>query len=301
MQDALYGEHGFYRRAAVPAQHFRTSAHISPLWAGAIAELATRSGGDTVVEVGAGGGELIGALADLLPSHRLVAVELAPRPAGLPARVEWHAEAPDRIEGLLLANEWLDNVAVDVAELTAEGPHYVEVTHDGRERIGSAVDESDAAWLKCWWPLAEEGDRAEIGRTRDEAWSDVVRRLRRGVAVAIDYAADPRRDVAGTLTGYRDGQQVMPVPDGSCDITAHVLMESLTAATDAPGSRITSQRDALAALGVQARRPAYTNDSATYLAGLQAVGEAAELLDRDGLGGFAWLVQARGVALPIDV
>ena len=299
MQDALYGDTGFYRRQAVPSRHFRTSAHISPLWAKAIAQLAAHSGGDTVVEVGAGGGELIGALAGLLPTHRLVAVEMAPRPDGLTDRVEWRAAAPDRFDGLLVANEWLDNVPVDVVELTEDGPRYVEVTSDGRERIGTTVDDAEEAWLQRWWPLAEVGDRAEIGCTRDNAWRGVVDRLGRGLALAVDYAADPRRDVAGTLTGFRDGRQVMPVPDGSCDITAHVLIESVAAATEGTTTRITSQRDALRALGVQATRPAYAEDSASYLAELQAAGEAAELLDRDGLGGFTWLLQARGVPLPV--
>ena len=301
MADALYGDDGFYLTPGTPATHFRTSAHTSPLWAAALARLAEPVGGDTVVEVGAGGGELVSALADLLPAHRLVAVDVAPRPAGVPERVEWRSSLPKAFDGLLVAVEWLDVVPVDVAELTEDGVRYVEVSADGRERLGAPVDGADEQWLQRWWPLAEVGDRAEIGAPRDAAWADVVSHLRKGVALAVDYATDPRRDVAGTLTGYRNGRQVQPVPDGSMDITAHVLMESCSAAVTGVGSQLVSQRDALRTLGVSAQRPPYGEDPQAYLAALQRVGEAAELLDPDGLGGFSWLVQARGVPLPLDV
>jgi len=299
MADALYGDRGFYRGVAVPAAHFRTSAHVSPVWAQSIARLVEHAGGATVVEVGAGGGELIGALADLLPGHRLIGVDRAARPPDLVDRVEWRDSLPEAFDGVLLALELLDNVPVDVVELTDDGPRYIEVSALGRERIGAVVDGDDAKWLQRWWPLVEVGDRAEVGVSRDAAWAEAVSHLSRGLAVAVDYAADPRRDVAGTLTGYRDGRQVAPVPDGSCDITAHVLMESCAEAVPDVESRLLTQREALRALGVEGRRPAYDGNPRDYLTALQATGEAAELLDPNGLGGFTWLVQARGVPLPL--
>jgi SAM-dependent MidA family methyltransferase len=307
MADALYGEDGFYRHSGAPAAHFRTSAHASPSWAGAIATLAGRaaermpeSAAFTVVEVGAGGGELLGGLAVRVPSEwRLVGVDVCPRPAGVPERVEWAEQLPASFDGVLIAVEWLDVVPVDVVERTDDGGRLVEVSADGAERLGAVADIDASQWLERWWPLAEVGDRAEIGSTRDDAWADACSHLRRGVAVAVDYAADPRRDVAGTLTGYRDGRQVLPVPDGSCDITAHVLMQSCAAAVTDADTRLLTQREALRSLGVTAERPAYGGDPREYLAALQAVGEAAELLDPHGLGGFTWLVQARGVPLPV--
>lgn len=309
-QTALYGEAGFFRRPGTPARHFRTSPVASPLYAGAVAELARRvdaalgePDGFTVVDVGAGGGELLAALAAATPGRwRLLGVDLAARPAGLAERVAWREELPEGVTGLLLANEWLDNVPVDVAVLTADGPHLVEVDDAGDERPGPPLPADDAAWLARWWPLAEEGDRAEVGRPRDAAWADAVRRTDRGLAVAVDYRADPRRHVAGTLTGYRAGRQVVPVPDGSCDLTAHVLLESCAAAGEASGADetvLTTQREALRALGVRGTRPAYGGDPAAYLAGLSRASQAAELTDPAGLGGFGWLLQARGVAVPL--
>src|SRR3954452_1901712 len=214
MQDALYGPDGFYRSPGAPARHFRTSVHTSPLWVDAIAGLARRvdlalgSPADfTFVDMGAGGGELVGALAATSPARwSLVGVDVATRPDGLPERVEWLAEAPEGVAGLVVACEWLDVVPVDVVERTDDGVRLVEVADDGEERTGRPVADEDADWLSRWWPLAEVGDRAEVGRTRDEAWAALMSSsLREGVAVAIDYAADPRRDVAGTMTGYRDG------------------------------------------------------------------------------------------------
>jgi len=309
MADALYGDNGFYRGPSVPGAHFRTSAHTSPLWADAIAELARRveknlppADSFTVVEIGAGGGELLAGLATRVPAEwQLVGIDVCPRPEAVPDRVAWAEQLPGSFDGLLIAVEWLDVVPVDVVERTDAGVRFVEVSTDGREQLGAAVDTVSESWLARWWPLVEDGDRAELGITRDEAWAQSLLHLRRGVAVAVDYAVDPRRDVAGTLTGYRNGRQQLPLPDGSCDITAHVLMESCAAAVTDVETALVAQHTVLRALGLQARRPSYDADPQAYLSALQKVGEASELLDPAGLGGFSWLLQARGVPLPIDV
>lgn len=308
MDDALYGAGGFYTSPGAPGRHFRTAAHASPLWAQALAELARRVDAAlgepsdfTVVDVGAGGGELLAGLASIAPTRwSLTGVDVAARPIDLPARVEWRRTPPGAVLGLVVACEWLDVVPVDVVERTETGIRIVEVADDGSERLGAPPPAADATWLERWWPLAEVGDRAEIGRPRDEAWSSLLSQtLRHGVAVAIDYAGEPARDVAGTITGYREGRQVAPVPDGSCDITAHVLMESCAAAVDDVETRLLSQRDALRQLGVSGERPEYDGDAQSYVAALSQAGAAAELLDPYGLGGFAWLVQARGCPLPL--
>jgi SAM-dependent MidA family methyltransferase len=306
MAEALYGDAGFYTASGAPGRHFRTAAHVSPLWAQAWAELAQRvdralgePDGFTVVDVGAGGGELIAALDSHAPSRwRLVGVDVAPAPSGLPERVDWLAEVPRVAAGLLLAVEWLDVVPLDVVELTDAGPRVVEVDAAGAERLGSPPTAADAAWVDRWWPPAETGDRTEVGVPRDEAWADAVDRLGAGVAVAVDYAVEPARDVAGTLTGYRDGRQVAPVPDASMDLTAHVLLASCAEAARVDTSSELTQREALRALGVRAERPAYGGDPSAYLHELSAIGDAAELLDPAGLGGFHWLVQAKGCVHP---
>jgi SAM-dependent MidA family methyltransferase len=300
MADALYGPRGFYRSPGAPARHFRTAAHASPMWAQAWLTLAERvygalppaeRGAFTVVDMGAGGGELIGALAsNAPPDWRLVGVDLAPRPSGLPKRVEWLDSPPSDVAGVVAAVEWLDVVPVDVAERATDGIRVVEVDPTGRERLGPPIDAAAKAWLERWWPLAEVGARAEVGQPRDEAWRDLVARLRAGIAVAVDYAAVPGRDAGGTLTGYRDGRQVRPVPDGSTDITAHVHLASC-------GGTVVTQREALQRLGIDGKVPPYGGDPIRYAAALAQASAAAELLDPDGLGGFGWLVETRGVPL----
>ncbi|MQA80713.1 MAG: hypothetical protein GEV10_19910 [Streptosporangiales bacterium] len=295
--DALYGPAGFYRGPTGPAGQFRTSVHASDLFAAALARLAETRGLRTLVDVGAGRGELAAACARVASDLEVVSVEIA--------HPSFATEIPDGVEALVVANEWLDDVPLDVAELTPAGPRLVEVDDTGRERLGEPPDAEDAAWLDAWWPLAGVGDRAEIGRTRDDAWAAAVGRVRRGLAVAIDYGHDlASRPPRGTLTGYRDGRQVPPVPDGTCDVTAHVAIDSCAAAGRRAGAGatvLTTQRAALTALGVDGRPPPHataSSDPAGYLRALGRASEAAELTDRQGLGAFRWLVQDVGTDIP---
>ncbi|MFH9088599.1 SAM-dependent methyltransferase [Streptomyces sp. NPDC017673] len=238
---ALYGPGGFYRRSEGPAGHFRTSVHASPLFARAVARLLCRVdaalGRPPVldfVDMGAGRGELVGGVLAALPADvaarvRAFAVEIADRPAGLDERITWLSELPGAVTGLLFANEWLDNVPVDVVEVDRAGvPRLVLVARDGSERLGEPVTGAPADWLARWWPLpAEQGLRAEIGLPRDRAWASAVDRVARGLAVAVDYAHTvDARPPFGTLTGFREGRETAPVPDGSCDITAHVALDA---------------------------------------------------------------------------
>ncbi|MFF3767119.1 SAM-dependent methyltransferase [Streptomyces sp. NPDC001922] len=435
---ALYGPEGFFVRER-PAAHFRTSVHASPLFASAVAELLRRvdealgrPDALALVDVGAGRGELLeGVLAQVSPELRArlrpYAVERAARPAGLDPRIAWHDELPEpgSVTGLVFANEWLDNVPLEVAEAGPDGVlRRVLVAADGEESPGEAVTGADAAWLTRWWPSAgkaepdagngtadgtgaeaesdagvgtgfgagfgagvgtgsrtggvpaswaasengagngtepepvgaeptgagpagtgpagaepgagagstgtpalraEPGLRAEIGAPRDEAWARAVGCLRRGLAVAVDYAHTREdRPLFGTLTGFRDGREVRPVPDGSCDITAHVALDACAAAgatvagTAVAGTAVAesgaaaesgaldgtallsggpsllTQRDALHALGVDGRRPPLalaSTDPGAYVRALSSAGEAAELTDPSGLGAFGWLIQ----------
>ncbi|MFD7957563.1 SAM-dependent methyltransferase [Streptomyces ardesiacus] len=346
-QDALYGPEGFYHTGAEgPAGHFRTSVHASPLFAGAVARLLCRvdealgrPAALDFVDMAAGRGELVTGVLAALPARvaartRAYAVEVAARPAGLDRRVRWLAEPPDGVTGLLFANEWLDNVPVEVAQVDAAGvARRVLVRRDGTERLGEPVAGAEAEWLARWWPLTgEEGLRAEVGLPRDEAWASAVATLEAGLAVAADYAhTATARPPFGTLTGFRDGRETAPVPDGSCDLTAHVALDACAAAptacaTAAPAGAATAlaarcapehtppdallrpQREALRALGVTGARPPLalaSTDPARYVRALADASQAAELTAPGGLGDFVWLLQPVGAvdaaALLVDV
>ncbi|GHC73522.1 SAM-dependent methyltransferase [Streptomyces flavofungini] len=309
MEEALYGPEGFYRRPEGPAGHFRTSVHASPLFADAVAGLLCRVDAAlgqpeelAFVDMGAGRGELTAGVLAALPADvaartRAYAVERAERPEGLDPVIEWRAAPPADVTGLLFANEWLDNVPLDVAERAPDGAvRQVLVRADGTEELGGPVAGPDAAWLARWWPLGTEaGQRAEIGRLRDEAWTAALATLTRGLAVAVDYAhSRDNRPPFGTLTGFRAGREEPPVPDGSRDITAHVALDACAL----PGALLLTQRAALRALGVSGDRPPLSlasSDPAAYVRALARAGEAAELTAPGGLGDFGWLAQ------PVDL
>ena len=302
MSEALYGPDGFFLRSA-PRGHFRTSVTASPVFAAAVRRLAGlvddalgRPDPFDLVDLGAGRGELLQALRDVPARWRLTGVDVVPDHGG---PFSWATDVP-AVQGLLLANEWLDNVPLEV--LFDE--RVVEVAADGAERLGAPASAESLAWAAQWWP---QGRRVEVGLSRDRAWTAAVGRVSRGLAVAVDYGhvLGDRTYTFGdrrpTLTGYRDGHQVQPVPDGSTDITAHVALDSCAAAT---GAVVLTQREALQRLGIDAVRPSRSqaaDDPRGYLDALAAATHAGELLDPRGLGSFGWVVQPVGIEDPLSL
>ncbi|GIG85242.1 hypothetical protein Pen02_01780 [Plantactinospora endophytica] len=322
MTTALYGDQGFFVDGAGPAAHFRTSAHAVPVLGDALLRMLDRLDAALgrpdpldVVDVGAGRGELLDTLSRLAPPAlaarlRLTAVELAPRPELLPGTIGWRADLPERTVGLLVATEWLDNVPLDVAEPGPAGWRRVLVDPaTGTESPGGPLDPAETDWLARWWPTEPHpSGRVEIGLTRDTAWATAVGSLHRGLALAVDYGhLRNTRPRYGTLTGFRAGRQVDPVPDGSRDLTAHVAVDSVAAAGTAVAGlpyTLVDQRTALRALGADGRRPALTlasTDPAGYVRALARASTAAELTDPAGLGGHWWLFQPVGLDFrPLD-
>jgi SAM-dependent MidA family methyltransferase len=316
MATALYGINGFFVKNR-PASAFRTSV-VSPLFASAVVRLLDavdaalhRPPLVDIVDIGAGGGELLAAIEAAAPESlrtrlRLVAIELAPRPATLASNIEWRDElpAPGSINGLVVATEWLDNVPFDIAVRDGDRWRLVEVDPAGGERLGHAVDADDAAWIARWWP---DGDRVEVGRARDRAWATAIGIIAGGLALAVDYGHLRRDRPTDTVAGYRDGRQVRPRWDGSTDITAHVAMDSVAVAGWQRSGRVPQlvhQRTALKALGISRARPPLamaTADPAGYVRALADASAAGELTDPSGLGGHWWLLQPVGIDLRLTV
>lgn len=294
--DALYAAGGFYHQPAGPSGHFTTATHqpLGPVLAGALAALARSLGARRVVDVGCGRGELLAALAEADPSLGLLGVDVVARPKVLPAAIGWLRSPgggglPDELaelEGtLLVAHEWLDVVPCPVAQVDAAGLlRGVLVDGNGREKLGEPLTAADAAWAERWWPTQAPGSRVEIGRTRDAAYRDLVSRVRSGAVLAVDYGhLRSDRPAGGSLTGYRRGRVVEPVPDGSCDLTAHVAMDSLGA------DEVLRQPDALRELGIRPTNPPHSlarRDPAAYLQGLARASAERALLQQ--FGDFWW-------------
>ena len=305
-QSALYGPGGLYRRPAGPAGHFATSTQGAPglgeLMARALVTLMEREGLTTFVDVGCGRGELLAHVQALAPSVSCIGVDVVSRPDALPADVVW-LESPGGVElprdlhdlgaALVLANEWLDVVPCTVAQVDADGAlrEVLVEPRTGEERLGDPLTGPDLLWCQRFWPVdaAEPGDRVEVGLTRDEAWAGLLGRLRTGMAVAVDYGhVAGARPPEGTLTGFRSGHHVVPVPDGSCDITAHVAMDSLR------HDELFDQRTAVRRLGIDgSTRPGHElarADPTAYLLALGEASAAAALTARGGLGDFLWAI-----------
>jgi hypothetical protein len=294
--EALYGADGLYGREE-PHAHFSTatSPGLVDVLAEAVVALARSEGLTGVVDVAAGGGELASAVCALAPDLDVTCVEVRPRPAALPDSVRWvrspggsalPADLGALRDVLVLAHEWLDNVPCVVAERGEDGSlRQVWVDADGTETLGPPVEPADRAWADRWWP---KGERVEIGRARDEAWADLLSRIECGLVVAVDYGhTRATRPEAGTLIGYRGGEVVAPVPEGTCDLTAHVAVDSLR------HDRLVRQRDVLAELGLTGTAPearlAHEAPGA-YLRALARRSAVGALRDPAGLGGFWWVL-----------
>ena len=303
--DALYGRAGFYRSTSGPAGHFTTATHgpLGPVLAGALLQLAADEGCGRIVDVGCGRGELLTQLRTLDRDIALTGVVVVERPTALSSDVDWlvspGGEAlPDAFAGfdatLVVAHEWLDVVPCTIAEADDTG-RLREVLVDpatGGESLGDEVTDEEMRWVRSHWDTVAPGDRVEVGTSRDSAWSDLLGRVRSGVAVAVDYGhRGGERPAGGTLTAYREGTVVDPVPDGSCDLTAHVAMDSLD------HDELVDQRTALRGLGVQGAPPPRqlaADDPAAYLRALSHASAAASLTARGGFGDFWWALKRVG-------
>lgn len=317
--EALYGPDGFYRTTTA-GRHFATSVQGIPgggeVLAAAVVTLARRHGCSRVVDVGAGGGELLARVRALEPGLHLTGVDVVGRGAGTdgnPAdlvrdgadawlRSPGGAALPDDLAGLtdtlVVAHEWLDVVPCPVVVREDGVWREVTVRRDGTEVAGAPLDPSapSGAWLERWVPAHVA--RAEVGLARDRAAADLLGRLGSGVLLLVDYAhVRGTRPPHGTLTAFRDGREVEPVPDGSCDLTAHVavdsLVEHLSRRRPVARADVVTQREALADLLPAASEPVphelARSAPAAYLRALAGRSALRALCAPGGLGDFSWV------------
>jgi SAM-dependent MidA family methyltransferase len=277
-----------------------------------------------VIEVGAGVGTLALAVLAARPACaaalRYVLVE---RSAALRARQGDHLEledpalafAPDRAEdddseirapevatgpiivsldsmprphgrSVVVANELLDNLAVDLLERRDGRWFEVRVGLEGEALVESLVpgDGPDVG--------ASDGARVPVQKAARH-WVREAREC--GAVLAFDYAdttaSMASRDPAEWLRTYRGHHRGgVPLHDlGSQDITCEVAIDQLPAPT-----RVSAQADWMRAHGIdelveEGRRIWEERKHVADLEAMRArsrVNEAAALLDPDGLGGF---------------
>ena len=252
------------------------------------------------------------------PGRRSVATqeddELAPGTGPIVASID---ELPGiAFEGVVVANELLDNLPVRIVE-RSDG-RWVEV------RVGLAGDDLVEVLIDADLGLAAEADVVaaaaplEVGGrlpvpTAIADWlATVAGVLRRGEVLLVDYAGDGaglaargQRQWLRTYRRHDRGGDPLVAP-GSQDITCDVPLEYLRSTAIRAGFVVaeeSSQAAWLTDLGVEAlveegravwRERAHLGDLAA-IAGRSRVGEAAALLDPDGLGAHQVITLERTV------
>ncbi len=232
------------------------------------------------------------------------------------------------VDGVVIANELLDNLPFDVAERTADGwlEIRVGVTDAGTfHEVPVRASEELVAWLDgVDLPV---GTRVPVQRAVEEWIDDRASRLRRGAVLILDYAVElddlvARREPpegadssrpgdrrpgnlgsVGWLRTYRGHERGGdPLDDpGTQDITTDVLLPTLRRDARRAGFTLaheSSQADWLRALGIdelvaegRARWDAgAARGDLEALAGRSRITEAAALTDPDGLGAHTVLV-----------
>jgi SAM-dependent MidA family methyltransferase len=227
--------------------------------------------------------------------------EARPRPGQGPL-VTALAELPAlAVEGVILANELLDNLGFRLLEQGGDGWREVLVgEHDGRLRevlvpappdLGVAADELA--------PDAPPGGRVPLQRQAQDWVATAVGLLQRGRVVVIDYAdrtaslaRRPWEDWLRTYRGHGRGGHPLSSP-GTQDVTCEVAVDQLLGV--AAPLAVRSQAEFLASHGMgdlaaEAAAEWEAGAARGDLGSVRArsrVGEARALAAADGLGAFA--------------
>jgi SAM-dependent MidA family methyltransferase len=303
MEEALYGELGYYRREDVPigeAGDYVTGSSFSPLFGRATYRLLRRldqalGRSADLFEAGYGTGVHLGNVQD--GQRRILAWDRIARtvPAGV-ERFE-RLEEVGRIEGLIFSYELFDALPVHrlIGRDGGVGELWVDIEGDGFTwKEGELSDPALPDLLGG--AVLQPGQIADLAPGWVPLYTELARRLGRGLLVTCDYGFERDRllDVRirqhGTLACYTR-QRVHRNPFvliGEQDLTAHVDFTALRQAGEKEGlTTVAFTRQALwlTACGLFEDLEG---------AGPEARQEAMALLDGEGMGeDIRVLVQAR--------
>ena len=283
---------------------FFTSVNVGPQFGALLATQldemyrllgAGRVAGFDVVEVGAANGQLARDLLDtaetLFPdmyaSIRLTLVETSARGRDLHAETLGHhaerltdsvATLPDRIFGVIFANELLDALPTHAVAMTDSGLREIYIDLDGEcfvERTGPPSSPALRRYLDRLDVSLRPGWRGEVNLAAVDWIQGAARRLTQGFVILVDYGHSASELYSGshdtgTLTTF--GRHLVDTPEqdpeqpsgppwlahpGKQDITAHVDWTSICFAAESEGLNV---------LGLP--------DQSHFLLGLGALNEA---------------------------
>ncbi len=170
-------------------------------------------------------------------------------------------DLPERFDGVIIANELLDNFPVALAVRSADGwvERWVGATETAFELVTAEARPEVVAWCDAYAGKVQEGGMVEVELAATDWVSAVVDRLERGALVVVDYGGtaeelEPRR-TQGTLRTYQR-HHLGPDPllePGATDVTVDVNFTALIAAAEAAGATVKLHRqdDFLAGLGLR--------------------------------------------------
>lgn len=299
---ALYDPYGgFFSRpgrgaGTDPGSDFVTSPEMSPLFGELLVDHVDamwRAMGSPnsldVIEVGSGRGSL--AESFLTSARHRVWCE------ALNFQMIEYAdpELPSRVQGVIVANELLDNIPGDLEIATGEGWCELLVSVRGDDLaflVGGPVEAKDA--------IVEPGT-VRVSAPGVTRWvEEAAEALVAGELILIDYPPAPDLPLGGvrTFSAHRRGDDPFDSP-GEWDITLPVDWNAVSAAARSAGLEVmplTSQAEWLGKLGIEKRLAAIRE---AELAALQKRDtmevlrlkdlriRASSLVDPEGLGAFA--------------
>ena len=320
MELALYSPAGFFHDHPVGAdKHFVTSPHAQPFVfahcvRGALLETWGALGEPdllTVVEAGAGDGTLASALLESFtaleggPTVEYTAVEIgtgaAARLANMGLRVSEGLGDLAPFEGVVVANELLDNLPFALAQSSGPDAAEIRIGHEGGRFVEVTVPWARPLPRGLAPTIADER-RTTIPFGAIRFVEALAASMRRGAALLIDYGVAD--GPTGGAHGYRDQRETSDVlsAPGTTDITAGVDLSMLAAAADASGLVVhgpVPQAAALDALGYgrwaetmremrSMLQRAGRHAEATRVWGARS--QASLLVDPAGWGRLWWLV-----------
>jgi SAM-dependent MidA family methyltransferase len=297
---------------------FLTSPEVSPWFGRMLGRFAAPFEPDLVVDVGAGSGSLLRPMMEGLPDAGYHAVETSPAArealGGIAESVHGSIdELPERFDGVVIANELVDNLPVALAIRSGDDwvERWVGANDPGFELVTAAARPEVVTWCEAFAGPVPEGGLVEV-QLEATAWvAKVLARLGRGALVVIDYGGtaeelEPRR-TQGTLRTYQR-HHLGPDPllePGATDVTVDVNFTGLMAAAEAAGATVEYQRqeDFLDELGLRdvirdlRRRELELAKGDDAMARLKVRSEwtnADTLMHPRGLGDFRIMVARQG-------
>ncbi len=274
MEMSLYDSDGFFggdTLRSTKGGDFLTSPEVSTLFgetlAGYVRAEHERIGEPFhLVEFAAGSGSLLGPLLAVTPVDA-TAVEVSPAARAtladaLPG-VTVADQPPNRLRGVVLANELVDNLPMALAQRVEGGwrERWVGSGAEGLEFVDAPPRPEVLDWLDNYAGDVPDGGWVEVQLAAAQWLKEILGKLEAGSVVLFDYGDTaenllPRR-ADGTLRTYRShhlGPHPLDEP-GETDITADVNFTALLDVADKMGVSVSLHRqdDFLSGLGLRAR------------------------------------------------